>query len=78
MTWLSNCSPTVIMPTMKDEYDCEVDKYHLCSNFPSSVSKRLDEWWPEVLPSLVCLHFFMIIKSAISIFTGPMMEQSFS
>ena len=66
------------MPTMKGQYDREVDKYHLCSNFPSSVSKRLDKWSPEVLPSLVCPHLFMIIKSAMSIFTGPMMEQSFS
>ena len=37
---LANCFPTVITLSMKDEYDREIDKYHLCSNFPSSVSKR--------------------------------------
>ena len=62
---------------MKDKYDREGDKYHLCSNFPSSVSKRLDEWWSEVLPSLDCPHLSMLIKSAMPIFTGPMIEQSF-
>ena len=77
MKQLSNCFATVIMPSMKDEYDREVDKYHLCSNFPSSVSKRLDEWLSEVLPSLDCLHLSMLTKSAMSIFTGPMIEQLF-
>ena len=77
MKQLANCFPTVITLSMKDEYDREIDKYHLCSNFPSSVSKRLDEWWSEVLPSLDCLHLFMLIKSAMSIFTGPMIEHSF-
>ena len=77
MKQLSNCFPTVITRSRKDECDREVDKYHLCSNFPSSASKRLDEWWSEVLPSLDCPHFPMLIKSAMSIFTGPMIEQSF-
>ena len=44
MKQLSNCFPTVITPSKKDEYDHEVDKCHLFSNFPSSVSKRLDKW----------------------------------
>ena len=77
MKQLSNCFSTVITPSMKDEYDREIDKYHLCSNFPSSVSKRLDEWWSEVLPSLDCPHLSMLIKSAMSIFTGSMIQQSF-
>ena len=74
---LSNCFPTVLTSSMKDEHDREVDKYHLYSNFPSSVSKRLDEWWSEVLPSLDCPHLSMLIKSAMFIFTGPMIEQSY-
>ena len=65
------------MPSMKDKYDREVHQYPLYSNCPSSVSKRLDEWWSEVLPSLDCPHLSMFIKSAMSIFTGPMIEQSF-
>ena len=77
MKQLSNCFPNVITPSMRDGYDREVDKYHLCSNFHSSVSKRLDEWWSEVLLLLDCLHLSMLIKSAMSIFTGPMFEQSF-
>ena len=74
MKQLSNCFPTVIMPSKKDEYDHEVDKYHLCSNFPSSVSKRLGQWWLEVLPSLDYPHLSMLIKSAISIFTGRILD----
>ena len=77
MKQLSNCFPTVNTPSMKDEYDREVDKYHPCSNFPSSFSKRLDEWWSEVLRSLDCPHLSMLNKSAMSIFTGPIIEQSF-
>ena len=77
MKQLSNCFPTVITPSMKDEYDREVDKYHLCSNFLSSVSKRFDEWWSEVLPSSHCPHLSMLIKSAMLIFTGAMIQQSF-
>ena len=77
MKQLSNCFPTVITPSMKGEYKREVDKYHLCSNFPSSFSKRLNEWWSETLPLLDCRHLSMLIKSAMSIFTGPMIEQSF-
>ena len=77
MKQLSNCFPTVIMPLVKDEYGREVDKYRLCSNSPSSISKRLDKWWSEVLPSLDCSHLSMLIKSTMSIFTGPMIEQPF-
>ena len=49
---LSNC-----YFAFDERYDREVEKYHLCSNFPSSISKRLDEWWSEVLPSLDCSTF---------------------
>ena len=77
MKQLSNCFSNVITPSIKDECNCEGDKYHLCSNFPSSVSKKLDKWWLEVIPSLDCLHLSMLIKSAMSIFTGPIMKQSF-
>ena len=77
MKQLSNCFPTVITPSMKDEYDREVDKYHLCSNFPSSISKRLDERWSEVLPSIDYSHLSMLIKSARPIFTGPIANAIF-
>ena len=77
MKQLSNYFATVFTSLIKDEFDREVDKYHLCSSFPFFISKRLDEWWSEVLPSLDFPHLSMLIKSAMSIFTGPMIEQSF-
>ena len=65
-----------------DAFDLEVDKFHLETNLPAALCtddspKRLDEWWAEVFSNRKYPILFKMIKACLSIFTGPMIEQSF-
>lgn len=82
MKRLSTYFPNVVSPSDKDSYDLEVDGFHLQQGLPVAVNsdgsmKRLDQWWSEVFATIESPHMFGIIKAALSIFTGPMIEQSF-
>ena len=73
--------PTVILQDEVDKYELEVDRFHLdtqqtCINEDGS-TKRLDEWWSLVFDSNKYPTLSKLIKAALSIFTGPMIEQSF-
>ena len=41
-------------------------------------AKRLDEWWSEIFAMNKFPLLCNVIKACLSIFTGPMIEQSFS
>ena len=67
-----------------DQYDADVDSYHLSPDLPAifkrdgTSPRRLDEWWAEVLQSERFPILGRLIKAVLSIFTGRMIEQSFS
>ena len=75
--------PTVIIDdAAADAFDIEVDKFHLETNLPvceclDGSPKRLDEWWAEVFSMGKYPTLFKLVKACLSIFTGPMIEQSF-
>ena len=54
LSWrLKTYLPPVIPEAEHDDFDLEVNKYHLDKNIPKAVnedgsSKRLDKWWAEV------------------------------
>jgi len=79
---LASYFPTAIKSEEADDFEREVDKFHLEINIPevsnNGTSKQLDEWWGEVFllyPQYQILY--KLIKACLSIFTGPMIEQSF-
>ena len=41
-------------------------------------SYPIDEWWADVLATHNFPHLGRVVKAALSIFTGPRVEQSFS
>ena len=83
MKRLKTYLPSVIPKAEHNAFDLEVNKYHLDKNIPKAVnedgsSKRLDTWWAEVFDVGGYPHLSKVIKACLSIFTGPMIEQSFS
>ena len=83
MKRLKTYLPSVIPEAEHNAFDLEVNKYHLGKNIPKAVnedgsSKRLDTWWAEVFDIDGYPHLSKVIKACLSIFTGPMIEQSFS
>ena len=75
--------PTVISESEHDQFDLEVNDYHLSTNLPTinktdGCAKCLDEWWSEVFEMKRFPVLEKVIKACLSIFTGPMIEQSFS
>ena len=83
MKRLKTYLPSVIPEAEHDTFDLEVNKYHLDKNIPKAVnedgsSKRLDTWWAEVFDIDGYPHLSKVIKACLSIFTEPMIEQSFS
>lgn len=83
MKKLANFFPSVISEVDRDAYDSEVDKYHLLTDVPTldgadGKPKQLDVWWFEVFEANELPLLTKLIKAAMSIFSGPMIEQSFS
>ena len=83
MQRLKTYLPSIIPEAEHDSFDLEVNKYHLDKNIPKAVnedgsSKQLDTWWAEVFDIDGYPHLSKVIKACLSIFTGPMIEQSFS
>ena len=69
--------PTVLREEDHDEYLLEISKLQLDPTLPDPVEyPRLDAWWTVVFPSYPVLQ--KVVKAALSVFTGPRVEQSFS
>ena len=71
--------PTVISESEHDQFDLEVNDYHLSTNLPTinktdGCAKCLDEQWSEVFE----MKRFPVLEKVIHLYTGPMIEQSFS
>ena len=63
--------------TVTDELDLALRQYQLSSDIPpADHNTPLDIWWGKVLPLFTSLS--PLIKTCLSIFTGPRVEQSFS
>ena len=67
---------------ISDAFDIEVNNYHLINNLPpisqsDDAEKSLGMWWAEVFANHQYPNLFNIIKACLSIFTGPIIEQSF-
>ena len=83
MQRLKTYLPSIIPEAEHDTFDLEVNKYYLDKNIPKAVnedgsSKQLDTWWAEVFDIDGYPHLSKVIKACLSIFTGPMIEQSFT
>ena len=67
-----------------DDYDAEVGRFYLAQDVPSKFKaddkspRRVDEWWAEVLSARDFPHLGRMFRAALSIFTGPRIEQPFS
>ena len=65
-------------------HDTDVDRFHLATDLPSvyqndgSSPIRLDEWWAKVFANERFPTLARLIKATLSIFTCPVIEQSFS
>ena len=76
--------PTVICESEHNAYDTDVDRFHLATDLPSvyqndgSSPIRRDEWWANVFANERFPTLARLIKAALSIFTCPVIEQSFS
>ena len=65
-----------------DAFNIEVNNYHLINNLPpvsqsDDVEKSLGMCWAETLVNHQYPNLFNLIKAFLSIFTGPIIEQSF-
>nr|XP_047128889.1 uncharacterized protein LOC124809169 [Hydra vulgaris] len=69
--------PNIIKIDEADLFDREVVAFHLAKDLPAVKGKRLDQWWSEVFVLNRYNLLTKIIKACLSIFTGPMIEQSF-
>ena len=85
MKKLSHFFPSSIKEDEIDLYHGEVDQFHLAEDvlpvFKLTDEKtpgRIDKWWTNVLASHNFPHLGCVVKAALSIFTGPRVEQSFS
>ena len=86
MKRLGSYFPNVIKEEEMDAYDADVDKIHLLNkkDLPSILKtdgktpQRLDHWWDDVLKRHDLQYLGKVVKAALSIFTGPRIEQSFS
>nr|XP_047140460.1 uncharacterized protein LOC124815724 [Hydra vulgaris] len=70
--------PNIIKIDEADLFDREVVAFHLAKDLPAVKGKRLDQWWSEVFVLNRYNLLTKVIKACLSIFTGPMIEQSFS
>ena len=76
--------PNIIKEEEMDDYDADVDRFHLAEDLPSIFKsdgkspQRLDHWWSDVLNKQELVHLGKVVRAALSIFTGPRIEQSFS
>ena len=84
MKSLGSYFPNVIKKEELDDYDADVDQFHLAKDLPSiwkddgKTPQRSDHWWAEVLKNYNLVYLGKVVKAALSIFTGPRIEQSFS
>ena len=81
MKRLKTYLPSVIPEAQHNAFDLEVNKYHQDKNIPKAVnedasSKWLDTWWAEIFDIDGYPHLSKV--ACLSIFMGPMIEQSFS
>ena len=80
---LATYLPTIILEEERDVLDHQIDQFHLENGAPAiektdGTLKQLDEWWGEVFDHLPQYQtLYKLIKACLSIFTGPMIEQSF-
>ncbi len=71
--------PTVLEKSDHGAYDAECSKINVTNDLPSvGDSFRLDHWWNEVIRKGQFPQLCKVVKAALSIFTGPKVESSFS
>ena len=63
----------------EEQYDKEFRKYHLDRSLPPlTEGQRVDHWWAKVFASGQYQMVCKVVLAALSIFSGPHVESSFS
>ncbi|RUS83267.1 hypothetical protein EGW08_008990, partial [Elysia chlorotica] len=73
--------PTIVdtSTTSKDQFSLAASVLQNDTNFTSTITdKKLDKWWATVLANPNYKVLSPVVKSFLSIFTGPRVESSFS
>lgn len=65
--------------SQNDNYTAEISSYQIDKNLPEfNIGDRLDVWWNLIFKTNRYPTLSKVVKAALSIFTGPQVEASFS